>query len=43
MAVAGLLPSRYYALVGVIAVTVLASMTALFNYAGCFLPAPPGR
>ena len=31
MAVADLLPSRYYALVGAIAVTVLASMAALFE------------
>ena len=42
MAVADLLPSRYYALVGAIAVTVLASMAALFDSPWLFLVGAAG-
>lgn len=42
MAVADLLPSRYYALVGAIAVTVLASMAALFDSRWLFLAGAAG-
>jgi hypothetical protein len=42
MAVADLLPSRYYVLVGAIAVTVLASMAALFDSRWLFLAGAAG-
>ena len=42
MAVADLLPSRYYALFGAIAVTVLASMAALFDSRWLFLAGAAG-
>jgi hypothetical protein len=42
MAVADLLPSRYYAFAGAIAVTVLASMAALFDSRWLFLAGAAG-
>ena len=42
MAVADFLPSRYYALTGVIAVTALASVAALFDWRWLFLAGAAG-
>ena len=43
MAVSDLMPSRYYAFAGAIAVTALASAAALFNWRWLFVAGAAGR